>query len=189
MNRRTRAIVVGAPPVLCALIGLTHPLELTAATSEYWRNMHLALIPIFPLIGAAAWLLARQAGRSYGLLAALFGYGFAIFYTALDILAGVAGGALVTAGQSPEPVFAIARLLGPIGVLCLVLGCVVAGAAAFRIAGVTTLPGTFLACIGAALLQPGHIYAGLGTLAMLLLGGGFVVLALQTAHPKVNPTA
>ena len=189
MTRRTLAILVGAPAVLCALLGLTHPVQLDASTSEYWRNLHLILIPIFPLIGAAPWLVARQSGRWFSLLAALFGYGFATFYTALDILAGVAGGALVNAGEGPEPVFVIARAAGVIGVVSLVLACITAGVAAYRGAGLGTLPGAILACAGAALVQPGHIYAGLGTVAMLLLGGGFVVLALMTAPSRRSAEA
>ena len=176
-------LLVTVPAVLCALVGLTHPATLDASSALYWRNLHLALIPVFPLIGLAPWLIARRAGVWLGRLGALFGYGFAIFYTALDILAGVAGGALISAGDTGTPVFEIARILGVIGVVSLVLGCLVASFAAFRTGDVRTLPGAVLACVGAVLVQPFHIYAGLGTLAMLLLAGGFAILAI-TGEPK-----
>ena len=52
-----------------------------------------------------------------------------------------------------------------------------AAAAAFRVAGAPTLAGGLLAALGAALVQPGHIYPGLGTTAMLLLAGGYLVMA------------
>lgn len=187
MRRRTLVILVAAPALLCAIIGLTHPGHLTAATAEHWRNMHIALIPIFPLVGLAPWLVARRAGVWFGRGGALFGYGFAVFYTSLDILAGVAGGALVASGHpdASGQVFAIARVLGTIGVVCLVLGSVLAGIAAFRVAGLAALPGLLLAAAGAALVQPGHIYLGLGTVAMLLFAAGFVVLALTVTRPQV----
>lgn len=114
-----------------------------------------------------------------------------MFYTSLDLLAGVAGGALVLAG-TPDvtgPIFAIARVLGTIGVVSLVLGCLVAGVAAFRVAGVTSLPGAFLATVGAALVQPGHIYLGLGTVAMLLLAGGLLVMVLTMQRARAAQPA
>lgn len=192
MTRRTLALLVALPALVCGAIGLTHPGDLDASTAEHWRNMHLLLIPIFPLIGLAPWLIARRAGVGLGRAGAVFGYGFATFYTALDILAGVAGGALVLAGDgnATSSVFGIARTLASIGVASLVLGCLTAGIAAYRLAGVTSLPGTLLATVGAALVQPGHIYPGLGTAAMLLLAGGFVILAFSvTRAPAVVSAA
>lgn len=182
MSNRRSALLVAGPAVLCALVGLTHPPHLTASTAEYWRNLHLALIPVFPLIGVAPWLIARRAGRWFGRIAALFGYGFATFYTALDILSGVAGGALVNAGKPAAPVFAVASVLGTIGVVALVLACATSAIAAFTVAGVPTVPGSVLALTGAVLVQPGHIFGGLGTLAMLLLAGGLVVLVFTTGR-------
>lgn len=172
-------LLVAVPALLCAAVGLTHPPTLNASSGEYWRNMHIALIPIFPLVGLAPWLIARRAGVWFGRGGAVFGYGFAVFYTSLDLLAGVAGGALVASGHSDASgqVFAIARVLGAIGVGSLVLGCLLAGVAAFRVAGIRALPGALLATVGAALVLPGHIYLGLGTVAMLLFAGGFVVMA------------
>ena len=95
MSARTLALLVSVPALLCAAIGLTHPPTLNAASADHWRNMHIVLIPIFPLIGLAPWLIARRAGVAWSRAGAVFGYGFATFYTSLDLLAGVAGGALV----------------------------------------------------------------------------------------------
>ena len=185
MSRRTLALLVALPALACAIVGLTHPMHLTEASAEYWRNMHIALIPIFPLIGLAPWLIARQAGVWFGRAGAILGYGFATFYTALDILAGVAGGALVMAGDSEVTgaVFGIGRILANVGVVSLVAGCLVAGVAAFRTAGVAALPGALLATVGAVLVQPGHVYLGLGTVAMVLFAGGFVAMAFAVTRP------
>jgi hypothetical protein len=186
VKRRTLVLLVAVPALLCAVIGLTHPPHLNAASAEHWRNMHIALIPIFPLVSLAPWLLARRAGTWFGRAGAVLGYGFAVFYTSLDLLAGVAGGALVASGHSDAtgPIFAVARVLGSIGVVALVLGCLLAGFAAFSVAGLATLPGALLATVGAVLVQPGHIYLGLGTVAMLLLAGGFVIMAVAVTTPK-----
>ena len=187
LSRRTLVLLVAVPALLCAAIGLTHPPTLNASTGEYWRNMHIALIPIFPLVGLAPWLIARRAGPWFGRGAAVLGYGFAVFYTSLDLLAGVAGGALVASGHSDASgeVFAVARVLGAIGVAALVLGCLLAGVAAVLTAGLAAVPGALLATVGAALVQPGHIYLGLGTVAMLLLAGGFVIMAFAVTKPTV----
>ena len=187
MSRRTLVLLVSLPAVACALVGLTHPVNLNMASAEQWRNLHLILIPIFPLIGLASWLIGRTAGVWFGRAGALFGYGFATFYTALDILAGVAGGVLVIAGNSDATgsVFAIARILANIGVVSLVAGCLVAGVAAFRVAGIAALPGALLATVGAVLVQPGHIYLGRGTVAMMLFAGGFVIMAFAVTRPAV----
>ena len=191
MSRRTLALLVAVPALLCGAIGLAHPPTLVAGSAEYWRDMHIVLIPIFPLIGLAPWLIARRAGVGFGRVGALLGYGFAIFYTPLDLLAGVAGGALVSSGHpnSTGQVFAIARALGLIGVVALVLGCVVAGIAAYRIASLSALPGALIAAVGAALIQPGHIHLGLGTVAMLLTAGGFIILAFSVTRPTAAQPA
>lgn len=177
---------VAAPAVLCALIGISHPQELTAETAGYWQAMHIALIPVFPLLGIAPWLVARRVDRRLGWLAGLFGYGFATFYTSLDILAGVAAGTLVLAGQpdSAAPVFAVARPLAAVGAWSLVLGTLVASAAAIFRARLRAIPGAALALLGASLVYSGHIYLGRGTLAMLLLAAGYTVLVFAVTRDR-----
>lgn len=188
-SRAGLALAVATPALACGAIGLTHPGILDASTAEHWRNMHLALIPIFPLIGLAPWLIARRAGVWLGRLGALFGFGFAAFYTSLDVLAGVAGGALVLAGHedASDEVFALARVLGAIGVACLVLGGLTAGVAAFRVAGLRALPASAVAVIGAILVLEGHIYPGRGTVAMAFIAAGYAALALAVTRDGVLP--
>lgn len=188
MSRLRLVLLVAVPALLCGAIGLTHPPHLTVASAEHWRIMHLILIPIFPLIGLAPWLIARRAGTWFGRGGAVLGYGFAVFYTSLDLLAGVGGGALVGSGHpdATGQVFAIARVLGSIGVVSLALGAVLAGTAAVIIAGLPAIPGALLATVGAVLVQPGHIYLGLGTVAMLLFAGGFVIMAWAVSRPRTT---
>ena len=188
------ALVVG-PALLAALVGLTHPTDLNPDTATYWKNMHIGLIFVFPLMGLAPWLIARRVDRRLGWLAAIAGYGYATLYTALDILAGVAGGALVEGGQSDAsgPVFAVARTLARIGVYSLVAGAVIAGAAVIWRASrrdrgglAAASVGLILAAVGAWLIYDGHIYPPLGTLAMLLTAAGFGLLAFAVTRPVVS---
>jgi hypothetical protein len=192
MSTRVRLILfVSLPALACAAIGLLHPHHLTDDTAAAWQLMHIVLIPVFPLVGLGPWLIARRTSRPFGLLAALGGYGFATFYTSLDLLAGVAAGTLQIAGVSEgkEPVYEVARALGLVGVIALVLACVAATAATFVHARLRALPGGILAVVGALLVQPGHIYPGLGTLAMLLVASGLILLALAATskNGKVPP--
>lgn len=181
---------VTVPAIACALVGLTHPMRLTADSAHYWQNMHIVLIFLFPLIGLAPWLIARRVDRRLGWIAALGGYGFATLYTALDILAGVAAGALVLGGEADAtgPVYAIARVLARIGVWSLIAAVVVAGVAAILRARLAAVPGLVLAAVGAYLVYPGHIYFPVGTASMGLLAAGFALLALAvTRVPATTP--
>jgi len=175
---------VTAPALACALVGLTHPTRLTAETALYWQNMHIGLIFLFPLIGLAPWLIARRVDRRLGWIAALGGYGFATLYTALDVLAGVAAGALVLGGETDAtgPVYEIARVLARIGVWSLIAAVVVAGVAAFLQARMAAVPGFVLAALGAYLVYPGHIYFPVGTASMGLLAAGCALLALAVTR-------
>ena len=187
-------LLVAVPPVVCALIGLAHPHHLTEQTASEWRAMHIWLIPIFPLIGLGPWLIARRISRPLGWVAAIGGYGFATFYTSLDLLAGVAAGTLQLAGDTAgkAPIYEIARVLGLVGVISLVVACLAAAVAGCVRAPRWAVPGGLLAVTGAALVQPGHIYPGLGTLAMLLLAVGLALLAIAAtveSRAAASPSA
>lgn len=190
-SRLPLIIGVAAPALVCALIGLIHPRTLTAESASLWQNMHIVLIPLFPLIGLGPWLIARRVDRRLGWLAAVLGYGFATFYTSLDLLAGVGAGAVVLGGESDArtPLFAIARVLAVVGVWSLILGAVVAGIAGFIRARLAAIPGAVLAIIGAYLVYPGHVYFPIGTLAMLLLAAGFTILAFAVTRDPFGSLA
>ena len=191
-SRLTLVALVAGPALLAALVGLTHPMDLNPDTATYWKNMHIGLIFVFPLMGLAPWQIARRVDRRLGWLAAIAGYGYATLYTALDILAGVAGGALVEGGQSDAsgPVFEIARTLARISVYSLVAGAVIAGAAVLWRAArhdrgglATASAGLILAAVGSWLIYDGHIYLPLGTVAMVLTATGFGLLAFAVTRP------
>lgn len=178
------AVGAAAPAIVCALIGIIHPTQLTEGTAGLWQGIHIALIPLFPLIGLGPWLIARRVDRRLGWLGALFGYGYATFYTSLDLLAGVAAGTVQLAGfdEAKGPLYAIARILAMVGIVSLIAGVVTASIAAILRAGLVAVPGAVLALAGAILHYYGHIYLGYGTLSMLLLAAGMVILAFAATR-------
>lgn len=185
-------LVATIPTTLLVLATIIHPPRLDLQGAETWRNLHFALLFVFPLVALAPWIVARRAGRVYGWLAGIAGYGFATAYTGLDLLAGVGGGALVLSGNSDVtgPVFAMAKILEQIGGISLILACAVAAVAAFRAVAWRALPGGILAIFGAFLLLQFHIYPGRGTLATGVLAIGFALLAIAvTPRPSRNHPA
>lgn len=185
-------LIATVPTTILVLATLIHPPRLDEASAETWRNLHFALLFVFPLVGLAPWIIARRAGRVYGWVAGFLGYGFATAYTGLDLLAGVGGGALVLSGNADVtgPVFAIAKVLEQLGGVSLILGCLVAAVAAVRLVGWRAIPGGVFALAGAILLLQFHIYPGRGTLATGLLTIGFAVLAVAvTARQRAAQPA
>ena len=97
------------PPIAVGLAGITHPDHLTQEASLYWRNLHVVFLPLLPLLALGPWVIARSVDRKLGYLAAVLGYVYACFYTALDVLAGIgAGGALAVARLRAIPGAALA---------------------------------------------------------------------------------
>ena len=189
MSRR-RWMLLGAavaPALVLVLLTPAHPTSNTAETALWWRNLHIILLPIFPLIALAPWLVAREVDRRLGWVAGMFGFVYAYFYTSLDVLAGIGAGALAIAGfdEARSPLYATGRSLAIVGIVALTVATLVASAGAVRRAGLVALPGAALATAGSVLFYFGHVYPGRGTLAMLLLAGGYAVLALAvTRTPK-----
>jgi hypothetical protein len=101
-DRRRLAALAAAPAVVLALLGLAHPADLTTETAPAWTTLHVVLLPLFPLLGLPVLLLLRgeRPPVIWGVGIALLIY--AAFYTALDVLAGIATGTLVQRGADPE---------------------------------------------------------------------------------------
>ena len=57
LPRAVRLAAVTLPPLVLAVAGATHPMDLTAATAHHWLVMHVLLVPVFPLLGVAVWVL------------------------------------------------------------------------------------------------------------------------------------
>src|SRR3954467_14818440 len=94
----TDLLQVAGPPLLLAGLGLAPPMHLTADSAMTWRDLHVVLLPIFPLLALGPWTIVRGEHLALRWMVGLLGYTYAVCYTALDVLAGIAAGALKSAG-------------------------------------------------------------------------------------------
>lgn len=183
---RTAAVLVAValPPLALAAAGLSHPSQLTDATAMHWRDMHIALLPVFPLLAIAPILLTRRHDRRLGILAVVLGFAYAVCYQALDILAGIAAGALkMEGGQGVTTMYALADGIVVTGVWAYVAATVLASALVIRHAGLRALPGAAIAVIAAVSFVDSHIFFPRGVVTMLGLAVGWTWLALASSGP------
>ena len=92
-----RLVIFGSPGALVVL-ELAHPLSATDTSATWWTTLHLIQMPLFGLVGLAAFLLVRRDGVdrwSIALVATSIGV-FVVYYTALDAVGGVALGRLLS---------------------------------------------------------------------------------------------
>jgi hypothetical protein len=172
--------LVAGPPLALAGLGLAHPTGLNPMSAARWRDLHVYLLPIFPLLGLAPWLLVRGEGRALRWTAAVLGYLYAAFYTALDVLAGIGAGALQQANLRPAAsvVFAQADDLVRYGVWAYLAAAVLASGVGLRRSGLAALPGSALVIGGAWSFRHSHIFWPRGVLTMLVLALGWTALVL-----------
>lgn len=188
MTRWTTALLVALPGLGLAAAGsLVHPSLLDASTARVWWQLHVWLIPVFPLIAVAIAVLLRGERGPLAWAARVAAYGFATFYTALDVLAGIGGG-LVTEFQGKGPVvgrlFEIGDLLGAAGVWCLFAAALLTGAALFGRDGLSVLPGTIVLATSCFPFLYGHIFHPTGVIAMIGIALGSALLALARRAPE-----
>jgi hypothetical protein len=188
-SRRTARVAlvlaVAVPLLLALAIGLTHPRSLSASTAEWWRDLHIILLPAFPLIGAGPWLVSRHSAQPWRWIAGVGGFLFAVYYTGLDALAGIAAGSVQLAGHpdAKSSLYAIADVFGPIGAIGLAVAWAAATIGVMRATVVRAVPGA-LAVVGALLVLKSHVYFPVGTLGLALLLAGGVVLAVLSSAPR-----
>jgi len=183
--RAALVLAVAVPLVIALAIGLTHPRSLNASTAEWWRDLHIILLPVFPLIGAGPWLVSRRIARPWRWIAGVGGFLFAVYYTGLDALAGIAAGSVQLAGhpEAKSSLYAIADVFGPIGALGLAVAWAAVTIGVMRATVVRAVPGA-LAVVGALLVLKSHVYFPVGTLGLALLLAGGVVLAVLSTVPR-----
>lgn len=191
-RRWARVALATGPALVLAGVGTTHPTDLSPATASWWTTMHTLLLPVFPLLAVSLWLLLRGVPGPAAWLGRVAAYGFAAFYTALDVLAGIATGALVSAGTDPDArevstLFAVGNDLGDVGVWCFQTATLATGLALVPRLGRRTLPAAALLAGGAFLFGRAHIYWPEGVLAMVVLAAGLALLA--AAEPAPRPEA
>ena len=180
MTRWITAAVVAVPGVVLAGFGLIHPKFLDETTAMAWWQLHIPLIPLFPLLAAAMWLVLRGTRGVVAWAARIAAYLFACLYTALDTISGIGAGIVTErlgGSQAVLDLFAVGDELGHIGVWYLGASTVLAAAALFPRDGLRVLPGTVVLLVAAWAFYRFHIFTPYGALAMLGYAIGFALLA------------
>ncbi|MCX6406866.1 MAG: hypothetical protein NTV28_08100 [Propionibacteriales bacterium] len=182
MTRYLTICAVAVPPLFTAALGLTHPSVLTVEDAAHWQMMHTVLLPVFPLLALGPWLVARRHDRVVGVVVGVLAYVYACFYTSLDILAGIAGGAIKDAEAGGLGiVFPIAGDLGAVGSYAYIGATALAVGVASRAGVVRALPGAVLTLVGAVMFWQEHVYRPWGVLSMVMLAAGWTWLVVATA--------
>ena len=189
-------VTVALPPLVLAAVGVTHPMHLTAASAEYWRNLHIAILPIFPLLAFAPWILVRGAGAVLGWVVGVLGFVYAAFYTALDVLAGIGAGGLASdgMGMATSTVFGLGSHLGEVGSVALIAAVVLSAGSCIVRFRTAAIPGSLLVSAGAILFLNAHIYFPVGVIGQLCLALGwawlyFVVERAARAHATLDTSS
>jgi hypothetical protein len=192
MQRRWAILASAAPPLVLAGLGMTHPHLLAPPTAVWWRDLHVIGLVAFPLLALGPWVAVRGRGRLLEIVAAVLGLVYAAFYTALDAIAGIGGGAATLAvGPGPwvSSLFGVADQVVLPGVYAFLTATVVAAVAVVvTTAGAARLlaaVGGVIAVAAAWSFLTSHIYypVGVATMVVLAVGQTLVAVAATTARP------
>ncbi len=188
--RTVRATALALPGLALAAAGLLHPAHLTYATSRTWWLLHVLGMFVFPLVGVALMALFRGRRDPVAVLVVLASFGYAVAYTALDVISGLAAGYVtwrLGPGQArPDEVrylFAVGGPIGQWGSRALVLAAVLVALDALGRRRLRALPGVLLP-VGAVLVHQHHIFVPLGVTGMLLVGLATGWLGYLVAEPR-----
>ncbi len=190
MDHRARLLAaVTVPPLVTAAVGLMHPPTLTVEAAHHWQMMHTILLPVFPLLALGPWLVARRSSHAAGVVVGVLAFVYACFYTSLDVIAGIAAGAVKhDGGVGLGTLFRVAGDLGDVGSYAYFAASAVALAVAARDLGLQRVaPGAVLVAVGAIMFWQEHVYRPWGVLAMALLAAGWGWIALVARTPDREP--
>lgn len=194
MTGYLRATLFALPGVALAIVGTTHPANLTYATSAHWTVMHVVGLLVFPLVGAALAGLVWGRRDPLAWLVGIAAYLYATAYTALDVIAGVAAGFVTyeagPGARRPSEVvylFDVGNQIGEVGVWAFLTASVlVAGDQAWRHRLRGVVPGLLLVLAAVSFLDS-HIYPWLGVVTVLLIGLATGWLALLSEPGADSP--
>jgi hypothetical protein len=189
--RTLRMVALVVPvPVALALVGLVHPHLLTPETADRWAVLHIALLPVFPLLvlGFVVPLWGRPRRDAAGVatvLAWVCAFIYAAFYTGLDTVAGVAAGTVARnadgadVGRSVQALFDTGDALGYVGAFAFGAAALAASVALFLRYGARTLPGSLVVLAASYSFVDSHIFWPRGVFTMLAFAAGFALIAVQ----------
>jgi hypothetical protein len=185
---RTLMVVTAAPLVL-AVVGVFHPGGLNPATARMWADMHILLLPIFPLftlglIVPLRWRPHRDLAGAATVIAWVAAFTFAAFYTGLDAVAGIAAGVVAQqaanghdVGPAITDLFRTGDSLGHTGVYALAISVLATAGALTLRHGPRALAGTAVLLPATWSFYDSHIFYPRGVLTMLAFAIGFSLLA------------
>ena len=184
-------LAVALPGLLIGTIGIFHPAHLTDASAQRWLDMHIVLLPLFPLLGLGPWLVARQLDPVAGRVALLLGYVYAMFYTGLDLIAGAAAGALKLVGSTDlNTMFALGNDLGFVGVWAHLAAAVLVSVLVLVRSGAPALVGLVLVVGASVSFLDSHVYWPRGVFTMYALSAGWaVVTPTRTTITRAGATS
>jgi uncharacterized membrane protein YGL010W len=188
-----RAVAVALPGLVLAGFGVQHPTYLGVETAHHWWTMHVPLIPVFPLLAVSLLVLLRGETGPLAWAARLAGYGYAVFYVALDVLAGIGAGLVVEVegafGPAVPRMFEVGDRLGLIGAAMLLACSVLCTAVLGRRCGWRVLPGGLVLVVAGWVFLTSHIFYPVGVAAMVGYAVGTALLALAAPAPTGRPGA
>jgi hypothetical protein len=182
-----------AVPLLLAAAGAAHPHGLSRATAADWTHLHIALLPVFPLLTAGLLVPLRHRPRPdlagfATVIAWTSAFLYAAFYTGLDAVAGIAAGTAVEHATDPvsigplkHPLYDTGESLGQIGVYALIVAVVATAVALFPKHGARVIPGTVVLLVAGWSFVDSHIFWPRGVWTMLGFALGFALLAVGTS--------
>jgi hypothetical protein len=170
------ALVAAAPGLGLSVLGLFHPTQLTPDTAAAWWQLHVVLLPIFPLLGAALVFLLRGEPGPLPWVVRVAAYVYAAFYTGLDTLAGIGAGLAVAAEPNGSPaaldLIRVGDQLAVVGVTGFLIASLATATVLVHRDRLAAVPGSALLVVGALVFLHSHIYWPMGGLAMLAAGVG-----------------
>jgi hypothetical protein len=179
MGRRgTTTLLAALPALVLTVAGLFHPHSLTTATADTWFRLHLVAMFVFPLVGIG--LVVGLAGRRdpVAWLVRLAAFGYAVAYTALDVISGVTAGYVTSRlpDGTPRPeevslIFGIGTPVGELGSWALLVATSLLLLDGLRRLGPRAVALVVLP-VGAWLVHVDHIFAPEGVVGMALIGVG-----------------
>jgi hypothetical protein len=180
-----RTLLVALPGLVLAGIGLTHPHHLDASTAQWWRDMHIILAAVFPLLGAAQWVLLEDSPKLVRYPARLATFSYVVFYGALDALAGIGGGAMTlnNAREAAEPLFKIGNELGTVGAWSFFAASIAISVCALLKHKLKAIPGAAFLLTGSFLFLDSHIYWPKGVIACTCIAIGMAATSFVSPRP------
>ncbi|WP_139980835.1 hypothetical protein [Nocardioides litoris] len=171
------AVVLAVPGVGLGAAGLFHPHRLLPANADQWYVVHLGGLVLFPLVGVALALLVRGRVDPLAWLVRVGAFGWAVFYTSLDVVYGVVAGrvtAQMEDGYQRSADFTLmlrtAEDLGRVGSWSLIATAVVLVVDTTLRRGPAVAALALPMVLGGYLVHADHIFSPQGALGAALVG-------------------